>query len=431
MSFVTERAAPRLDNAKKSNRVAFIARAVGSAAALVIFFLAITWAARSGVISLLTVYAAKANQVAAANAALSLNASDPDAHFVRGAMLEAKADLGTAIVDYKQAIGARPNDYVLWLALARAQESNDDIAGAIASARQSVRLAPYYARPHWLLGNILVKAGQTDEGFRELRLAGASDDALLAAIIDLGWQLSGGDTDFVRRAVDPKSPESYKALADYFKKRDKVTDAIEMLRAAGPAAEQERRQYLKELVSARTIKEAALLWSIDNPAPMVDHLIDPGFEHESNLDQSGFGWRRENKEAALSLSLDPKSPNEGRFSLRVDFNGNSETQTPIISQFLLVTPGTRYRLHFVARTDGIVSGALPYVGIVDVSNNILLGRSSAFPTMRTDWQEYLIDFKSGDNSSAVQVLLRREPCGQLTCPIFGHLWLDNFSIARF
>src|SRR5438132_14279871 len=115
MSFVTERAAPRLDNAKKSNRVAFVARAVGSAAALVIFFLAITWAARSGVISLLTVYAAKTNQVAAANAALSLNASDADAHFVRGAILETKADLVAAIVDYKQAIRARPAHYVLWL----------------------------------------------------------------------------------------------------------------------------------------------------------------------------------------------------------------------------------------------------------------------------------------------------------------------------
>jgi len=202
-----------------------------------------------------------------------------------------------------------------------------------------------------------------------------------------------------------------------------------MLRAAGPAGEQERRQYLPELISAQNIREAALLWSIDHPAPMVDQLIDPSFEHESNLDERGFGWRRENKAAALSLSLDQKSPNEGRFSLRVDFNGDSEAGPPIISQFMLITPGTRYRLRFVARTEGIVSGALPYVAVADVNNSIL-GRISPFPPMRTDWQEYLIDFKSGDNSSAVQVLLRREPCGQSACPIFGHLWLDNFSIAR-
>ena len=429
MSFATEKAAPLMDEGRDPGTAAFLPRTISVVAVLAILSLAAWWAGRSGLVSLLTIYAAKTNQVAAADAALRLSPNDPDAHFVRGAILESKS-VAAAVEEYKQAVRTRPEDYVLWLDLARAQEFNGDVAGAIAAASQGVRLAPFYAKPHWLLGNIFVRAGRNDEGFRELRLAGASDNALLAAIIDLEWELSGGDADFVRRAVDPKSPESYKALANYFKKRNKVTDAIEMLRAAGPAAEQERRQYLQELISAQTIKEAALLWSIDHPASMVDQLIDPGFEHESNLDEPGFGWRRENKAGSLSLSLDQKDPNEGRFSLRVDFNGDSETGTPIISQFILVTPGAHYRFHFVARTEGIVSGALPYVAVADVANHVILGRLSPFPQMRTDWQEYSIDFKSGEKSSAVQVLLRREACGQSSCPIFGHLWLDNFSIEK-
>ncbi len=392
MSFATEKAAPISDDRRKPGRAASVLRAVGGGAVLAVLSLAIWWAGRSGLVSLLTIYAAKTNQVAAADAALRLSPNDPDAHFVRGAILESKS-VSAAVEEYKQAARARPEDYVLWLSLARAQELKGDVASAIAAASQGVRLAPFYAKPHWLLENILVRAGRNDEGFRELRSAGASDDALLPAIIDLEWQLSGGDADFVKRTLDPKSPESYKALADYFKQRGKVTEAIEMLRAAGPAAEQERRQYLQELISAQTIKEAALLWSIDHPAPTVDQLIDPGFEYESNLDEPGFGWRRENKAAPLSLSLD--------------------------------------RLHFVARTEGIVSGGLPYVGVVDVTNNTILGRSNAFSQTRTDWQEYSIDFKSGENSSAVQVVLRREPCGQSACPIFGHLWLDNFSIEKW
>ncbi len=397
---------------------------------LLILFLAIWSVGRDGLVSLLTTYAAKTNQIAVANAAISLSRTDPDADYVQAAILEAKGELPAAAEAFSQAVTLRPKDYVLWLRLAHAREMNGDTAGAIAAARQAVPLAPYYARPHWQLGNILIRAKQLDEGLKELSLSGADDATLLPAIIDLEWQLSGGDADFVKRAVDPKSPESYKALADYFKKRGKVTEAIEMLRAAGPAAEQERRQYLQELISAQTIKEAALLWSIDHPAPIVDHLTDPGFEQESNLDEPGFGWRRENKAASLSLSLDQKNPNQGRFSLRVDFNGDSEAGTPIISQFVLVTPGTHYRFHFVARTEGIVSGALPYVAVADVANNVILGRISAFPPRQTDWQEYLIDFNSGENSSAVQVALRREPCRQSACPIFGHLWLDNFSIEK-
>ena len=194
-----------------------------------------------------------------------------------------------------------------------------------------MRLAPYYARPHWLLGNILVRSGQAAEGFSELRLAGESDTGLLPAIIDLEWQLSRGDAEFIKSAIQPDSPEFYEALARDFKKRGKASDAIEMFRGAGTAAEQERRQYLQELISAKSFKEAALLWSIDHAPPGIGQLNDPGFERPSNLDEPGFGWHSANKAESLTLSLDANNPREGRFSLRVDFHGDSDPGAAIIS----------------------------------------------------------------------------------------------------
>jgi len=397
---------------------------------LLILLPAIWSVGRDGLVSLLTTYAAKTNQIAVANAATSLSRTDPDADYVQAAILEAKGELPAAAEAFSQAVTLRPKDYVLWLKLAHAREMNGDTAGAIAAARQAVPLAPYYARPHWQLGHILIRAKQLDEGLKELSLSGADDPTLLPAIIDLEWQLSGGDPDFVKRAVDPKSPESYKALADYFKKHGKVTEAIEMLRAAGPAAEPERRQYLQELISARTIKEAALLWSIDHPAPIVDHLTDPGFEHESNLDEPGFGWRRDSKSESLSLSLDANNPREGRFSLRVDFTGDSDPGTAIISQLVLIEPRASYQLRFAARTEGLVSGSLPYVVVFDAVSNQVLGQTAAFPESKTDWQDYIIDFQSSESASAVQLVLRRQPCSSSSCPVFGHLWLDNFSLQK-
>jgi hypothetical protein len=46
------------------------------------------------------------------------------------------------------------------------------------AARQAIPLAPDYAEPHYQLGNILVRAGQTEEGFKELQLAAASNPTL-------------------------------------------------------------------------------------------------------------------------------------------------------------------------------------------------------------------------------------------------------------
>jgi len=88
---------------------------------LLILLLAIWSVGRDGLVSLLTTYAAKTNQIAVANTAISLSRTDPDAEYVRAAILEAKGELPTAVEAFSQAVTLRPRDYVLWLGLAHAR----------------------------------------------------------------------------------------------------------------------------------------------------------------------------------------------------------------------------------------------------------------------------------------------------------------------
>src|ERR1700730_4780668 len=178
-----------------------VARIVGAVRLVVILLLLIWATARAGFSSVLSAYAARTSQLAAADAAVNVNSGDPEAHFVRGAILEANDDLAPAISEYTQALALRPDDYVLWLGLAHARELNGDSAGALAAANQAVQLAPYYAQPRWQLGNLLVRAGHQDEGFSQLRLAGAGNPTLLPTIIDLAWQFSGGNAAYVMQAI--------------------------------------------------------------------------------------------------------------------------------------------------------------------------------------------------------------------------------------
>jgi len=404
-----------------------------SAAVAVLVLLASWQVGRAGFATLLSTYASKSNKMSAAQAALRLSPNDPETHYVRGAILESNGDLAAAVDEYTQAARLRSDDYVLWMALARARELTGNTAEALAAARQGVVLAPNYSQPHWQLGNMLVRSGQLDEGFRELRRAGDSDPRLLPTVIDLAWQLSGGDSEFVKRTIQPQSPDSCKALAEYFKKRGKVTDAIEMFRAAGDTARQERLLFLEELVTARRFNEAAVLWSMDHPEDlqnMISKLHNPGFEQESSLSDPGFDWRQDNKSGSLSLSLDLDRPKEGRSSLRVDFNGDSDLGPSIISQLILVEPGTQYHLQFAARTEGLVSGGLPYVSVSDAGDGSVLGQTGLFPRQTVGWQDYVLDFKSGENAGAIQLMLRRVACSKSPCPIFGHLWLDNFLLLK-
>src|SRR5260221_4382057 len=142
-----------------------------SAAALVIVPLLLTWSSgRSGLASLVTSYAATSSKIGPANAAVSFDKGNPDAHYIRATIL-AGTDLPASVSEYEQAALSRPDDYVLWLSLARARELNGDSAGAVSASRQAGPLAPDIVVPHYQLGNILLRAGQREEAFKELRLA--------------------------------------------------------------------------------------------------------------------------------------------------------------------------------------------------------------------------------------------------------------------
>lgn len=404
---------------------------------LLLLLLPLIWfSARAGFSSLLSTYSERSGDLAAADAAVRLSPGDPDAHAVRGAVLEVSDDLNGAIAEYTQAASLRPDDYAQWLSLARVRELNGDVPGAIAAARQAVPLAPWYAQPHWQLGNLLVRAGQRDEGFAELHLAGTSDPTLLPAIIDLAWQFSGGDTQIVTQTTAPQSPEAQKALADYFRKKGKVTEAIAMYAAAGSETELQRQQYLGELIAAKRFKDAYALWSVSHPGNpsnsdnAIGALIDPGFEQESNLDDPGFGWRTTNKASSISFSLDVANPREGRTSLRVEFKGDSDPAAPLISQLVLVAPNTHYQVHFAARTESIVSGGLPRVAVMDASDNQVLGPPVGLPQQTSNWLDYTIDFTPTATTTAIIISCQRDSCSKSPCPIFGRLWLDSFSLQK-
>jgi tetratricopeptide (TPR) repeat protein len=410
-------------------------RFVFAVALLLVLAFLISNSAHAGYAALLTARAASTNNVGAAEAAVGLSPGNADAQLILGALLEAYDDRPAAMTHYQTAIALRPDDYVLWLQLARAQELEGDSPAAVGSARIAVNLAPVYAQPHWQLGNILVRAGQNDEGFKELRLAGGSDPNLLPAIVDLAWQVSGGDVEFVKQVIAPAKPAEYLALGTYLEKRDKVAEAIAMFAAAGRTAEAvgARRQYLAELITAKKFREAYQLWimahdSSAGSTPGV--LVDPGFERESDLDEPGFGWRTTNPARSLTLSLDNTNAKEGRMSLRVDFNGSTDAGAPVISQIVLVEPKTHYQLGLAFRTEGLLSGGLPNVLVIDLNDNKVSGQTTEFPQTTDGWRDAMIDFTTGESTTAIQIALQRQPCSTSPCPIFGQLWLDNFFLQK-
>jgi hypothetical protein len=392
----------------------------------------LTWnSGRSGAASLLTSHASITYQLASANSAVRLDPGNAEAHYVRAALLEPN-DLTAATIEYSRAAFARPNDYVLWLGLARAQELKGERNAAIAAAREAIPLAPDYAEPHYQLGNILVRGGQLDEGFKELRVAGVSNPQLLRGAIDLAWHLSKGNAKFVEQAVANGDPEVYQALFSYFREHQQLDAAIAMYPlAASRSTADERNLFLGDLIAARRTKDAAALWGSGKKIELkTGVLLDPGFEEESDL-KDVFGWRRNPETKGFRLSLDPNNPREGRSSLKVEFDGESNFAAPVISQLLLVEGGASYQLRFWVRSEALVSGGLPKVFVVDADQKNVVSQTETFPS-NTDngWREYSIDFVTAQSTNAIRIALQRQACNTSPCPIFGRVWLDNFSLKK-
>lgn len=409
-------------------------RLVASVIGMLMMAMLIWTTSRAALSSRYVARAAKDSNVTDSDRGLVLNRSDADANLLRGAFYEVNDDLSSAVDHYERAVALRPQDYVLWLTLARARELNGEPSKAIAAARMAVPLAPFYAQTHWQLGNLLVRAGETAEGFKELRLASSINSDFLPPVTDLAWQLSKGDVQFVKDTIRPEGVGAYLALADCFNRRGKIDEAIEMFAAAGndPQVAKRRQQFVGELIAAKKFPEAYRLWMLDRnekSSSGIGVLVDGGFEQESDLDKPGFGWRADNKAASITRSLDSSGVKEGRSSLRLDFNGDSDENVSVISQFVLIEPRAHYRLQFAARAEEIVSGGLPALRVVDAATGKVLGEATGISQSR-DWRDYSIDFAAGESAGAIEIILVRKPCNARPCPIFGRLWLDALSLQK-
>jgi hypothetical protein len=159
-------------------------------------------------------------------------------------------------------------------------------------------------------------------------------------------------------------------------------------------------------------------------------MVDPGFEKESDLNEPGFGWRLGESREGFQLSLDTTNPKEGRTSLKIEFKGASNPASPFVSQLVLVDRQARYQLHFAIRAEGIISGGLPQVVVIDANAKNILGQSEELAKATDAWRDYNVEFTALELTDAVQILVQRKSCAMSPCPIFGRLWLDDFSLQK-
>ncbi len=409
-------------------------RALATLALLLLCGLAMNSAWRAGMGRLRARAATRALHKELAEEAVGGSPADPETRSALAAALYNAGDLAGTLRELERAASLRPRDYLLWLQIGRVRDDAGDQEGSLLALREAIRLAPYYSEPRWQYGNVLYRAGRIDEALRELRRAAESDPARFPVLMDLVWGTYKGDARAVEEIVNPQTDALRLALARFFVKKGKITEALSLFRASAAISREEQRKLLVELIKTKQFKAAYEVWASDRglQPDRAASMTDPGFEGRVNLSEVGYGWRQERSLEGVRLSLETKGPRTGSRCLLIEWSGHAQADASVISQLVLVEPNTRYRLSFFTRAEEVVTGGPPVLVVTDAGDDAAraLGQSEPFPQAATEWQEYETVFTTSATTEAVLISVRRQSCQTDPCPIFGRVWLDDFTLSR-
>ena len=376
--------------------------------------------------------ALRTNNVAYADRAVGLVTNDPETHAARGAVLQRTGDYPAACRELERAIQLRPRDYFLWMLLGVSRDLNNDQEGAVRALRQATVLSPVYAKSHWLLGNLFLRTNNTPEAVQELRFAATSDETLLPNVIDLAWGTYRHDPAQTINAIQPQTDNARMALAIFFAGHNQGLPALEQFRAVRSPTSEGAHNLMNALLQGSLFVEAREVWArLHHLSGGAPSLLNPGFEDEIAVGEIGFDWQISANLPNVTMSADPTQYQSGHKSLRIDFRGDSNPATPVVTQLVLVKPHTNYRLTFQALSKDYLSAAVPVLAVVDAADEKgpALAQSPGV-SAATTWREFSIEFATRDKTNAVRLQFTRQGCDGGPCAAFGTVWLDSFDLRE-
>jgi len=379
-------------------------------------------------------YALATNSIEGADQAVQFGPSDPEAHRTRATILNRLQKPDEAAKSLERATALRYRDDYLWIELGNTREELGDTGGSLAALDQAVRWAPYYAHTHWQRGNLLLRMGRANDAFTDLRSAALANPRYAPNLIDLAWGISRNDLKTTKALLDIKDDNikddtKRLALLRYLARKGRGQEVYdEVHRLSDPRSLEYLYELTQLLFDAKAFKES--FW-LSHPGEALDQqwLLNGDFEDPLVLNEAGFGWiiapLQKNR-----FAIDVSERSSGAKSLQINLEDSWTPGTPLLSQTLVVEPNTSYRLSFAVMTKDLVTGGPPLIVVNDATNDQLLGKSDNFPTATTPWTKLSFDFTTLPISKAAVIRLQRNNCDSSPCPIFGTLWLDEFSIEQ-
>lgn len=384
-------------------------------------------------------FQAEDRRIETAQLAVAMAPKDPFTHWRLANLIQKELppdQLSRSVAEYEKAVSLSPNDYRLWMDLGAALEEAGEAEKAEKALRQAVKLAPSYAYPRWLLGNLLLRFDRYPEAFAELRLASEGNREFQSQLFNVAWQLNKDDFESLKSAIG-NTPETHAQFSKYLVERGRFDEGLRLWNTLTAIEKRESRStsdsIISSLIQSKRYHQAVEIWN--DVAPGVSyraesgHIIDGGFEEGvAHGPQAVFGWQVQ-PTSQLQIGIDAGQGHSGNRSLRIFFQVRSHVDEIKVAQLVPVEPDSQYDFECYVKTDKLQSAATPIVFIVDAGAFTSLATSDAVADGSNNWQRVALSFKTGAKTEAITIKVDRASCGEnQICPIFGTVWYDDFNL---
>jgi tetratricopeptide (TPR) repeat protein len=342
-----------------------------------------------------------------------------------------------AIADLKRASQTDPHSAEIWADLASAYEER----GMPAEARDAYQKAqadyPISGEIAWRYGSFLLRQGDLNSGFTQIRRALTVDPSLTASAVAECWEAVGNAASIIDKAL-PTTRESYLTAVDYFlsQKRDDAALVVwkGLLKLRQPIEMNQTIPLVNQLISDDRVVEALTTWREALQAtrwPCGDSHADSavfngGFEYE--VANGGFGWR-EGAISGVTYGLDRAVAHSGKQSMRVTFDGSTNLDFAQLAQFVGVKPSQRYHFKAYLRTERITTDSGVRFLIYDPNHPSETQILTPNLVGTNPWTPVESDFLTGPNANLLVIALRRVSSEKFDNRLRGTAWVDDVSLV--
>jgi tetratricopeptide (TPR) repeat protein len=347
-------------------------------------------------------------------------------------------DAARAIRAYRSALSFDPRSADTWLDLGAAYESEGDLTAARDAFLHAKKAYPLSAEVSWRFGNFLLRQGELQPAFAEIRHAVGADPKRGAEAFSRCLRVEPD----VEKILDQALPPIRDAYVDVI--WDQTTDGhtenalqvwnrLVSLHPTLPLPEV--FSLVGSLWANKQIDEASHVWDqavvlagfSDLQSPPGSVLWDGGFE--SGVTGGGFSWMLPEGLRDVQLSFDSREKHSGNRSLRLMFDGKTNLTLNNICHYVPVTPSTAYRFFAWIQTKALTTDEglrfqLHSLGTQDNSVVVTPDVHGSQP-----WTRIEVPWSSSQDVQAMQVCLVRFPSDQADNKIQGMAWVDDVALV--